>query len=186
MTAIIAKFSSVPVEAWFGLLGVVVGAAFSIFGNWLNNKSSLKLLNTRLDREEGWKNRDKVEDRRERVLLVLSKWNKHCFSHHMTFAGVLAGKLTFEQGTDLTMGFAEKRDFDADELNAKLALYFPEYTKDYKLIQEILDELAQLILDARELGYPDKEIHNKFSKKLIHLSVAQENFEKRLSQNRDT
>lgn len=131
-----------PSEAWIGLLGVIIGAALSLLGSWLTNKSNIKQLQIQLKHDEQVKNKNLKRERFEELYILLEHWSNRIFSNYLFLDLVVKGQMDYNAYLDKITENTEKQDFKRIEMI--INIYGKELKKAYKNVLISLEEYNKI------------------------------------------
>lgn len=105
------KLQAAPPEAWFALIGALMGAVSALLGVWSINHSSIQRLVIQLQHERDLKEHENRRLRHEELYVESRKYLDAMISHFLSYRMVIKGELTFNQALDMTIQQGQSRDF---------------------------------------------------------------------------
>lgn len=136
--------TSVPLEAWAGLLGVAIGSALSLLGTWLSNQSNLKQLRLQLRHQQQSKEEDVLRARLEELYTLVASWLNFMAGQHISVAMIMQGKLTYNEHYDLLVKDESKKAYDFSRIEMIIDVYGKSLHNSYQAVIEIRDRLNKL------------------------------------------
>lgn len=174
MSELLKNLSSVPSEAWVGLMGVIIGAILSTFGVWLTNSASLKQLKIQLfhQKEEG-----KILIKRERLeelYILTDRWIGIFANQFLCLSLVMKGEIDYDQYFDMVIGEGKSGQVEFVRLKMILDIYGQEIKRDFQSIFDCRDEINDIISKHKERynedGVNDSSYFEPFATKSLEIS----------------
>ncbi len=179
---------SAPPEAWFALFGTIVGALIAVFGAWLTNRSSARILRLQLQHTSDEKARDTARLRREDLYIECRQYFGDVVSYFLPYRAVMEGRLTFNQALDMTIKRDSPRERDPHHVFMLVDFYFPEFKEELQEIVGTRDRLNKIVHGFKQQyrnGDTDgTEWLKRFQPDFEALSHKMDAFEKRVAENR--
>lgn len=139
------KLQAAPPEAWFALMGAIMGAALALVGVWSTNRSSIQRLVIQLQYERDLKEHENTRLRHEELYVESRKYLDAMVSYFLPYRMVMKGELTFNQALDMTIQQGQSRDFQPHRVTMLIDLYFPELNPPFDEVMAVRDNLGRLV-----------------------------------------
>lgn len=167
-----------PSEAWIGLLGVIIGAALSLLGSWLTNKSNIRQLQIQLKHDEQVKNKNLKRERFEELYILLEHWSNRIFSNYIFLDLVVKGQIDYNAYLDKIIDNTEKQDFKRIEMI--INIYGKELKEAYIDVLTSLEKYNKTVQEHKK-AYEDGELRAiQFEKPLMDAQMKLVEFKKAL------
>jgi hypothetical protein len=179
--------SSAPPEAWFVLVGTMMGALITLFGVWLTNRSSIRVLSMQLQHDRDEKQRDKTRERHEQLYIECRRYFGDIVSYFLPYRSVMRGDMTYNLALDMTIADG-KSSSDANRVFMLVDFYFPEFKDDLLEVVRVRDQLNKIMSGFSEqyrTGDTDgARWLELFQPAFEELAEKMEAFEERVAQQR--
>ena len=177
--------SNAPSEAWVGLVGVVVGAAISIFGVWLTNRSSIKQLRIQLDHEKDTNEDALRREKLEELYVLVDKWLNGIFSLYLKLTLVMRGEIDYDQYHDHVTEEGKEKTVDFSRLGMIVDIYGHKLQPSYKKIMDAREELNK-VSAAHKRAYKSGDINGEkylepYTDALLKLEGLTESLKKEIA-----
>lgn len=176
---------TVPPEAWFTLIAVVVGALISIIVVTLTNRSNLRQLKLQLDTKAKNDEAVLVRERMEELYVLLSNWINVFFGDYLNLTLVIKGELSYDEYLDITIKDGKSRKFDFNRIEMLFDIYAPTLKADFDNMLSIrskVNEIRRLHKRAYQEGGDGERYLNDFTKQQMELEKACEQLELKVAE----
>ena len=136
--------ANAPIEAWFGLFGVLIGATLSIFGVWLSNRSNISQLKLQLEHEKISNRSNTKRERLEELHVLVSHWLNGLFYNYINFTLVLKGEIDYNQYHDKIIEYGKEKPADFQRLEMIIDIYAPELRSTYEKVTNARTKLNSI------------------------------------------
>lgn len=169
------------------LFGAIMGALITLFGVWLSNRSSVRVLRMQLQHERDEKQRDKTRERHEQLYIESRRYFGDIVSYFLPYRSVMRGDMTYNQALDMTIA-GGKSNSDANRVFMLVDFYFPEFREDLQEVVRVRDQLNKIMGGFKEqyrTGDTDgTRWLELFQPAFEELAQKMEAFEERVAQQR--
>jgi len=141
-------------------IGTVLGASISIFGVWLNNRSSIKQLIIQYNNEKKVRASELKREKLEELYILVDKWLQAMFSQYLTLSLVMEGEIDYNSHLDQVIENGEKQEFDFSRLQMLVDIYSHELKSGYQKLMDVRDNISK-ITSAHKIAYQNGNFNGK-------------------------
>lgn len=186
MDKILEVLSKAPSEAWVGLLGIIIGAALSILGVWLSNRSNIKQLTIQLQHEKETNAASLRREKLEELYILVDKWSSGIFGHYLNLTLVMRGEIDYNQYLDQVIEQGKENTVDFSRLGMIVDIYGLELQSSYERLMEAREELNK-ISAAHKQAYKSGDVDGKkylkpYTDAQLKLEALTESFKKEIAE----
>lgn len=165
---------------------MVIGAALSILGVWLTNRTSIKQLNIQLHHEKITNSNLRKKEKLEELYILIDKWLGGIFSHYLKLTLVMRGEIDYNQYLDQVIEDGNKNNVDFSRLGMIVDIYGHELQSSYKAIMDARSELNEVSI-AHKRAYKDGDIGGEkylkpYTAAQVKIEKLTESFKKEIAQ----
>jgi len=165
---------ALPDTIYIGI-GAVLGASISIFGVWLNNRSSIKQLLIQHNNDKRVRASELKREKLEELYVLVDKWLNAMGGQYLMLSIVMEGKIDYNEYLDQVIEKGEKQSLDFSRFQMIVDMYCNEIQSCYQKLMTARDDI-NTIISAHKVAYKAGDIDGE--KYVAPYTFAMKNLEK--------
>jgi len=121
----------------------------TLAGVWLSNRNSREQLKLQLSEHRDKDKETTIRAKAEELYELTDAWLKALGSNYLYVAGVMQGKLTYNQCLDLQITQGDKCAYKFSKIEMLLEIYFPKIKPSYEKVLEVRTAINSIVADHK-------------------------------------
>ena len=130
-------------DAWLAIIGVVIGALFTLLGVWQTNRSNIENLKIQLEHSNLSERKKANQERLEELYILTSHALEITNNRTLLMLSVAAKKIDYDSFLNYELKEANPDGKDFLRIKMLIEIYFPQYKEQYDAIVLAKDEIEK-------------------------------------------